>query len=223
MRMLKNSLISMETKMCILNGSVHPENDNFTCVRTISRSVVDCICTFHDNLSNCKLFMVHLTRPLLDSLNVFERVIPDYSILELVFIPHFRGPNTNDWNNDADQSTNNNSSQNIQQQNNINDECTSQYFKRYKIRNMPVNVLNSNIAREAILQCIDNIRTLKASQQEVDKMYENVCNVYYKEMDLWFKWHNVNSVSKKKFRNSSKPFWNDELTQIVEKCMYSRI
>ncbi len=79
---------------------------------------------------------------------------------------------------------------------------------------MPVNFLNSNIAREAILQCTDNIETLQASQQEVDKMYENVCNAYYKEMDLWFKSNNVNSVSKKKFRNSSKPFWNDELTKL---------
>ncbi len=50
---------------------------------------------------------------------------------------------------------------------------------------------------EAILQSIDNIETLQASQQEVDKMYEHVCNVYYKEIDLWFKSNTVNSVSKK--------------------------
>ncbi len=124
-------------------------------------------------------------------------------------------PNTNERSNDADQSNNNNnSSQNTQQQNNINNECTSQYFKRYKIRNMPVNLFNSNIACEAILQCINNIETLQASQQEVDTMYENVCNTYYKEMDLWFKSNNVNSVLKKKFRNSYKPFWNDELTTL---------
>ncbi len=114
-------------------------------------------------MSNCKI----LTRQLLDSLNVFERVIPDHSILELVFIPHFRVRNTNDRSNDADYSTSNSSSQNTQQQSNINDEFTSQYFKRYKIINMPVNVLNSNNACEAILQCIDNIETLQASQQEV--------------------------------------------------------
>ncbi len=199
----------LESKMCILNGRVCPENDTFTCVRTLGRSVVDYICTFHDNLSKCKFSKVHITKQLLDSLNVFERVISDHSILELVFIPHFIVPNTNERSNDADQSNNNNSSQNTQQQNNKSDECTSRYFKRYKIRNMLVNILNSNIAREAILQCIDNIETLQASEQEVDKMYENVCNAYYKEMDLWFKPNNVNSVSKKKFRNSYKPFWSD--------------
>ncbi len=72
---------------------------------------------------------------------------------------------------------------------------------------MPVNVLNSNNSCESILQCIDNIETLQ------QQMYENVCNAYCKEIDLWFKSHNVNRVSKKKFRNSSKPFWNGELTK----------
>ncbi len=52
----------LESKMCILNGRVCPENDNFTSVRTLGRSVVDYICTFHDNLSNCKFFKVHLIR-----------------------------------------------------------------------------------------------------------------------------------------------------------------
>ncbi len=87
-----------------------PENDNFTYIRTLGRSVVDCICTFHDHLSNCKFFKEHLTGQLLDSWNVFKRVIPDHSILELVFIPHFIVPNTNDRINVADHSTNNNSS-----------------------------------------------------------------------------------------------------------------
>ncbi len=47
--------------MCILNGRECPENDNFICVKTIGRSVVDYICTFHDNLNNCKFLNVHLT------------------------------------------------------------------------------------------------------------------------------------------------------------------
>ncbi len=66
---------------------------------------------------------------------------------------------------------------------------------------MLVKFLNLNIAHKAILQCIDNIETLQASQQEVDKMYENICKAYYKEMNLYFKTHKVNSVSKKNSRN----------------------
>ncbi len=77
--------------------------------------MVEYICILHDNLRNCKFFKVHLIRQLLDSLNVLERVIPDHSILELVFIPHFRVLNTYDQSDDANQSTNIKSSQNTQQ------------------------------------------------------------------------------------------------------------
>ncbi len=48
-------------------------------------------------------------------------------------------------------------------------------------------------------------------------MYENICNVYYNEMTLWFKSHNVNSVARKRFRHSAKPFWNDELFYLWKK------
>ncbi len=53
----------LESKMCVINGRVCPENDNFTCVHTTGSSVVDFICTLHDNVENCKYFKVHLTRP----------------------------------------------------------------------------------------------------------------------------------------------------------------
>ena len=182
--------------MCTLNGRLCPENDNFTCVRTNGSSVVDYICTFHDNLSNCIFFKVHLARQLLDSLNVFERVIPDHSILELDFVPHFNAKKHTD-NFNTEQNTSDINEGNIQQNTvgNIDDECTARYFKRYKIRNMSVNFLESDIACQAILHCIENIEHTQAIQGEIDVMYENVCNVYYNEMDVWFKFHNVNKVS----------------------------
>ncbi len=48
--------------MCVINGRVCPENDNFTRVHTTGSSVVDYMCTFHDNIDNCKYFKVYLTR-----------------------------------------------------------------------------------------------------------------------------------------------------------------
>ncbi len=60
---------------------------------------------------------------------------------------------------------------------------------------MPVNFLESDIACQAILHCTENIEHAQAIQHEIDAMYENICNVYYNEMNLWFKSHNVNSVA----------------------------
>ncbi len=42
-------------------------------------------------------------------------------------------------------------------------------------------------------------------------MYENICNVYYNEIHLWFQSHNVNSLARNRYRHSAKLFWNDEL------------
>ena len=85
----------LESKMCIVNGRVCPENDNFTCIHTTGSSVVDYVCTFHDNLENCKHFKVHLSRPLLTSLNIMEQKIPDHSVLEFDFAPNHIQSNIN--------------------------------------------------------------------------------------------------------------------------------
>ena len=198
--------------MCIINGRLCPEYDNFTCVRTNGSSVVDYVSTFQDNLENCKSFKVHLARPLLGSLNIFDSSIPDHSILEFDFIPHFM----QDYDGDSSQNNNHekiNNSSNIQD-NNRPDTYAERYFERYKIREMPVNFLDSPTARNAIIECINIIEKTRADQEEVDSIYERVCNIYYDEMSSWFKSHNINTVSKKKFRNSPKPYWNDHLSQL---------
>ncbi len=147
----------------------------------------------------------------MDSINVFERVIPDHSILELHFVHNFNATNSDNVN---VQQNNNDINKGIIQQNNasnIADECAARYFKRYKIRNMPVNFLESDIACQAMIHCMENIEHAQAMQHEIDDMYENICNVDYNEMNLWFKSHNVNSVARKRIRHRAKLFWNDEL------------
>ncbi len=73
----------------MINGRVCPENDNFTCVHITGSSVVDYICTFHNNVENCKYFKVHLTRTLLDKIGVYNDKISDHSVLELKNSPLF--------------------------------------------------------------------------------------------------------------------------------------
>ncbi len=130
--------------------------------RTNGSSVVDYICTFHNNLIDCTFSKVHLVRQFLESLNVFEGVNPDHSILELHFVPNFNAKNSDNGN---AQQNNNDINEGIIQQNNssnIVNECATRYFKRYKIRNMPVIFLESDITRQAIIHCIDNIEHAQA-------------------------------------------------------------
>ncbi len=67
----------LESKMCVINGRICPENKLFTRVHTTCSSVVDYICIFHDNLDNCKYFNVHLMRSLLDKIGIFTDKIPE--------------------------------------------------------------------------------------------------------------------------------------------------
>ncbi len=52
----------LESKMCVINVMISPENNNFTCIHITGSSVVDYICTCHDNRDNCKYFNAHLMR-----------------------------------------------------------------------------------------------------------------------------------------------------------------
>ncbi len=76
---------------------------------------------------------------------------------------------------------------------------------------MLVNFVESGIACQAMIHCIENIEHAQAIQHEIDAKYENICNVDYNEMNLWFKSYNVNCEARKRFRHSAKLFRNDEL------------
>ncbi len=72
-------------------------------------------------------------------------------ILYLNFVPSFNVTNSDNGN--VQQNTSDINEGIIQQNNisNIADEYATRYFKRYKIRNMPVNLLESDIACQAII------------------------------------------------------------------------
>ncbi len=194
----------LESKMCIINGRICPQNDNYTRVHTTGSSVVDYACTFHDSLKNCTYFNVHLMRHLLTTLAIQTDKIPDHSVLELHFAVHHEAALRNDTPNE----------QQATQHSVVDNDESGIYFKRYNVRNMPIDFFNSDMARQAILQCIENIEATRALQDDIDTMYDNFCNLYYKEMDTWFKSRNINNCARKRFRNSSKPFWNEQLSQL---------
>ncbi len=74
--------------MCVLNGRVTPQFDNFTSVSVKGSAIVDYIAAPHCSLNICKSFKVNLARGDMEHANVYNTKIPDHSILELVFSPH---------------------------------------------------------------------------------------------------------------------------------------
>ncbi len=59
----------------------------------------------------------------------------------------------------------------------------NRYLKRHKINNIPDNILCGELARQAIITCIETIENAQAVQKDIDVIYDHFCKVYYEEMD----------------------------------------
>ena len=75
-----------DAKLCMLNGRVNRENNNYTSISTKGKAVVDYMLTFHDCLDKCKLFNVITMSDIIEELNIQSIISerckpPDHSIL----------------------------------------------------------------------------------------------------------------------------------------------
>ena len=61
----------------------------------------------------------------------------------------------------------------------------------------------------------------KSSQEHVDTLYQQFCDIYYNEMNCFLKSLNVSSKTKKTIKFKSKPFWNDALDNLWHEIVVS--
>ena len=77
-------------ELCIVNGRVNPENDNFTFVDPgRGSSVVDFLIVPYCNMKSITDFHVHLARELMTNCNVDGCTLTDHSLLEFTINPHY--------------------------------------------------------------------------------------------------------------------------------------
>ena len=194
----------LESTMVIINGRINPENDNFTRVHTTGSSVVDYICTFPDNLEKCIYFKVNLITDLMHTCNLCNNKIPDHSVLEVHLLHnHVYYPDDNVFFVEP-------SITNCDTFDNTVD--TYRYLNCNNGRKMPVNFLESETASAAVNECINAIGTADNTQIDVDSLYKQFCDVYYNEIDKVFSIKN--RQSKKCYRNTPKPYWNDFFNEL---------
>ena len=80
-----------DIKMCIVNGRVTPEFDNFTCFNRNGCSIVDYIITDYDSLNKCKKCKVFSVNEIINENNKLESMIsssckvPDHSVIMVEF------------------------------------------------------------------------------------------------------------------------------------------
>ena len=81
-----------DSKTCIVNGRITPDQNNFTCVNTNGKSVVDYFICQHENLKLIPKCEVLLIPDLLHNFNLFNMLspfckAPDHSLLSIEFTP----------------------------------------------------------------------------------------------------------------------------------------
>lgn len=201
-----------DSKSCVINGRINIEHNNFTFVDPRrGSSVVDWVFVPHDTLINIHDFKIHLCKDLCNQLGFPGYKHSDHSVLELDIIPHIIHSDCDTEGHDTDEiSSIDQTEDNIQGDTS---EC-DRYYRRYSVIDVPDQFMSSELVRQAIVECIDIIEHTRAVQADVDNSYQEVCNIYYNEMDKWLTYKNINPSAKRRLRHSVKPFWNDELQNL---------
>lgn len=156
----------IEAKFCTLNGRFNGTDDNYTSISTRGKAVVDYICVPHDVLQTVTSFKVLTINSIVNSGQLHGLIgqrtrLPDHSVLVTEFTVSVSSrlidgcEHKNESNNDV----------------------------RYKLNKVPVDFMNSELPRNALLEIICKIERCRETQHDVDSLYDNLCSVIRQEME----------------------------------------
>ena len=188
-------------QLCVVNGRVNPDLDNFTYIESARGcSVVDFVIVPHVNLVNVKHFHVHTPLELMQSIHDCDKCVSDHSVLEFVLSPHHG---------QGDPIPERNVSDSVVDDNETNAEQNkNRYYTRYSVSDLTEQFLQSEIAQNELLLCIERIERCMNNQNEVDAIYDHFCKIYYDEMDKCLRHKTVNYRAKRRY-HKVKPYWNE--------------
>jgi len=188
-----------DAQLCILNGRITPDNDDFTCVSTRGKSVVDYFLTTHDNINNCTRCEVDLISDMIVKYNCVQMLCdrckaPDHSMLTMVVTYiHKYDPIATLVKGERQ-------------------KIIMDTDKRYDFHNVPQEFMNNEDWGFTIIRTTDQINNCVGAQEEVDTLYDNLVKDIFAEMDIYLECKN-RRLPKRKFKHS-KPYWNNNLTML---------
>lgn len=182
-----------DSRFCTLNGRFGEQSNQYTYHSTRGQSVVDYICVPHDVFPQCKDFCIVNCNSVIEELSAMNLLgekckVPDHSVLKFKLVFEYT------VHADAD-------------------ENKSNPKKRFNLRRIPSDFMNSNSAIHAINLLIRKIELCRETQREINEIYENFCEMVISEMTESIPNYDWSRKSKKKLR-IHKPYWNNELTEL---------
>ncbi len=185
-----------DSKCCVINGRVTPENDNYTYISSRGKSVVDYFFTTHDNVKNISHCFVDTCSDVISHLGLQTSIsdvckAPDHSLLSI----------------EIQTSIYEQLQSRMLGAKNYNNPST----ERYKVKKLPDDFMKSEQVCSALCQLIDQINLSRETQQHVDKMYEKLLSIIVNEMR-----EKLSPVSKCGRRKNTpyKPYWDENLSSL---------
>ena len=87
-------------------------------------------------------------------------------------------------------------------------------YLKHNCKVLPETFMSSEYIIRQINITIDSIEQRHTNQENIDSIYERVCEIYYNEMDEKLKYFDCRNT--KRARRTLKPWWNQTLTQLFD-------
>ena len=188
-----------EACLCMLNGRFDPAEDGFTSVSTRGSAVVDYIVTNTEKLDSFCNFKVESCIDIVNKSGLKNFVntrsrIPDHAMLSCEFSisVNLNTPNAPKDNNYSNES-----------------------FQRFHVNEIPNDFLSSAESARYIINLIQQVELCRETQNEIDKLYENICSFIISEMKDKLR-PKIRNENLRKRHKPRKPFWNEELEYLFK-------
>ena len=197
-----------DCNLCILNGRITQNLNDYTFFSSRRKSVVDYFLTPNENLRLCKSCKVTPISSILEVDNAFTMLTPggcpDHSVITLIIgdlVNTIPKKQVHDKINSQDLGIN---------------KQNKQHFvpwspRKYSIDRPNDNFMNNNSWKINLNQLICDFESNLRKKGNINHLYDKLCSIVFMEMDKYLDYTDSSKRSKKRLK-SSKPFWNSELT-----------
>ena len=219
--------------MCIINGRICPLNDNFTSILTKGLAVVDYFLTRHEDLNNVLNFEVITMSSAMEQLGISNTAVSPTKISDHPMIIIDVSPYSVEFHiecscemlpcqcvscpiSSSDLQSHLSSDRPSLTHMNTNKPSTHRDLlpARFNIKRVPSDFLSSPSSIQSINEIISKIENEAQIRESIDDVYKSICDIYYTEMSNYFKQRDSTPLSKKKHRNRTKAWWDEELSDL---------
>ena len=186
-----------DSKMCILNGRVNSDNNDYTFISTRGKSIIDYMITQHEDIEKCKHFEIIQVADIIQKFNLFHCLSstckqPDHAILFVeLYAVHSMLCNGESLDNFS---------------------LANNKKRFYNLRKIPNNFLSSAYSEYWLNNILSDLTNGIIT---VDAGYDCFCSTVFKELDKnkMFSSTCVTNDNDSKKKNI-KPYWDSELEKL---------